>query len=93
MEEEGYKRGAAAPTVFYNEATKGRCVVHGDDFTCLAPKGELERMKAKMQEWYDIKDRGTLAEGVGELQKISMLQKTIFQQKTCFLQSTSMSAP
>ena len=29
----GFVKSKVAPTVFYNEEKKVRCVVHGDDFT------------------------------------------------------------
>ena len=46
----GFKRGLAAPTVFYNEATQTRCVVHGDVFTFLGYDDELEKVAAQMRE-------------------------------------------
>ena len=48
---EGFKRGRGAPTVFYNQRTEVREVVHGDDFTFSGTKVELDRMKRKMEEW------------------------------------------
>ena len=60
-EEDGERRiqeGRGAPTVFYNESTMVRVVVHGDDFTFSGTKVELDKMRRKMEEWYDIKNRG-----------------------------------
>ena len=37
FEEEGYRRGVGAPTVFYNKEAETRLVVHGDDLTFSAP--------------------------------------------------------
>ena len=34
----GFKKGVAAPTVFYCESKNVRCVVHGDDFTFTGKK-------------------------------------------------------
>ena len=42
---EGFRRGIGAPTVFYNEKTQVRLVVHGDDFTFAGVKVELEKMR------------------------------------------------
>ena len=44
--------------MFYNEATAVRLVVHGDEFTFGGTKTELDKMRRKMEEWYDIKERG-----------------------------------
>ena len=48
MVAEGFKRGRGAPTVFYNEKTMVRVVVHGDDFTFSGTKVELAKMRKKM---------------------------------------------
>ena len=58
LEGEGFRRVKGAPTVFFNAKTAVRLVVHGDDFTCSGTKKELEKIKRKMREWYDVKDRG-----------------------------------
>ena len=51
-------RGRGAPTVFYNKVTEVRVVVHGDDFTFSGTKAELDRMRRKMEERYDMKIEG-----------------------------------
>ena len=60
LQSEGYVRGKAAPTTFYNKEKDARCVVHGDDFTFLAEEAELRRMATLMAEWYEIKVRAIL---------------------------------
>jgi hypothetical protein len=57
LEGAGFARGIGAPTVFYNVATKVRVVAHGGDFAFTGVGGELEKIRAKMAEWYDIKMR------------------------------------
>ena len=44
----GMSKGLSAPTVFYCEEKQLRCVVHGDDFTALGPKEELDKFEASM---------------------------------------------
>ena len=77
MVAEGFKRGRGAPTVFYNQRTEVRVVVHGDDFTFSGTKVELDRMRRKMEEWYDIKDRGMMGSGEGEIKEVTILGRTV----------------
>lgn len=74
---EGFVEGASARTVFYNAETKTRCVVHGDDFTFLGYKSELQKVKAKMAEWYELKVRGILGTDEGDMRVISILNREI----------------
>ena len=52
-------------------------VVHGDDFTYSGTKKELERIKGKMMEWHDIKDRGTMGSGKNEIKEVTILGRTV----------------
>ena len=58
MEGVGFRRGKGGPTVFFNSKTDVRVVVYGDDFTFSGTREELEKMRSKMGERCDIKDRG-----------------------------------
>ena len=77
FEEEGYKRGVGAPTVFYNKAAETRLVVHGDDFTFSGPRKELERSRRKMREWYESKDRGIMGSAEGEIKEVTILGRLL----------------
>ena len=77
LEAEGFKRGTGAPTVFYNSKTAVKVVVHGNDFTFSGTKGELENVRGKMEEWYDIKNRGTMVSGAGEIKEVTILGRTV----------------
>lgn len=77
MKEAGYVAGKAAPTVFFNKATGGRCVVHGDDFTFLALEGEVKRMISLMSQWYDIKVRGVLGGQEGDTEEVTILNRRL----------------
>ena len=58
FKEEGFERGRGSPTVFFNTRTGVRVVVHGDDFTMSGVRSELEHMRRRMEEWYEINDMG-----------------------------------
>lgn len=77
LKAEGFVEGVSAPTVFYNPDTCTRVVVHGDDFTFLGYGDELEKIKAKMAHWYELKVRGVLGTDPGDAKKISLLNREI----------------
>jgi hypothetical protein len=74
---EGFKRGKSVPTVFRNDDTGLKVVVHGDDFTVCGERRELEKFKEKMKGWYDIKDRGIMGSGNGETKEVTILGRTV----------------
>ena len=77
MEKAGYKAGAVAPTVFFNKEMDGRCVAHGDDFTFLAPEGEVRRITKLMSEWCEIKVRGMLGGEQGDDEEVTILNRRL----------------
>ena len=60
----GFKGSRAAPTTFYNPATKVRLVVHGDDFTLVREDAWLVQEVARCEgqrhhgEWHGGRQRG-----------------------------------
>ena len=77
LESVGFRRGIGAPTVFYNPKTGVRVVVHGDDFTFAGVRGELEKMRRRMAEWYEVKERGIMGSDEGELKEVVILGRTV----------------
>ena len=78
MEGVGFRRGKGGPTVFFNSKTDVRVVVYGDDFTFSGTREELEKMRSKMGEWYDIKDRGGIMGGAqAEIKEVTILGRTV----------------
>jgi hypothetical protein len=75
--EAGFTRGRAVPTAFYNRKTGVRLVVHGDDFTFSGERKELEAVRELMRGWYDIKDRGIMGSGGGEIKEVTILGRTL----------------
>ena len=56
--------------MFFNAKTAVGLVVHGDDFTNSEDEDEeLEKIKGKMREWYEIKDRGTMGSDKDEIKE------------------------
>ena len=77
LEKVGYKRGIAAPTVFWNKDAEVRVVVHGDDFTFMGTDEQLDVAQDLMKKWYEVKVRGRLGDGVGDCQEITILGRTL----------------
>ena len=60
LETVGFVRGLSSPCVFYHPVTSIRLVVHGDDFTFLAPASQTQWCKDSMTQECEIKMRGVL---------------------------------
>ena len=77
LESEGYTRGKAAPTTFFNKDKDSRCVVHGDDFTFLGPEEELQRIAGLMASWYEIKVRAIMGPDAEDEKEVIILGRTV----------------
>ena len=64
--------------MFHNKGTEVRVVVHGNDFTFSGTKVELDRMRRKIEELYDINDIGTMGGGEGEIKEVTILSIYVF---------------
>ena len=77
LQEAGFARGVAAPTLFRCKATGVRVVVHGDDFAFLGTHAELVKMKDAMSSWYEIKFRGIMGSDSEDLREVTILGRTL----------------
>ena len=77
LEETGFKRGRSAPTVFFNEKTQVRGVVHGDDFTFLGYDEELDMVTKHMQEWYLLKVRARVGPDAMDSKEVIILNRKL----------------
>ena len=73
----GMIKGKASPVLFYNKETQLMCVVHGDDFTFLGEEVDLIKVKAKMEEWYEVTDRGMIGHGRESKKEASILNRDL----------------
>ena len=62
----GFVKSKVAPTVFYNDELKVRCVVHGDDFTLSGRLKALKEIAERLKEVYELKVRGILGDEAGD---------------------------
>ena len=56
----GFSQGLASPCCFHHKGLQLSCVVHGDDFTCLAVDSALDVCEKAMQQNFDVKLKGRL---------------------------------
>ena len=73
----GFLPGVASPVVFYNPATGVRCVVHGDDFIFSGKHRQLEKIRVWMEGWCEIKFRGIMGSGSGDVKEREILGRTL----------------
>jgi len=52
-------------------------VAHGDDFTFCGVDEDLQWTRGRMQSWYDIKLRGILGDGKGEVKEVTILSRIL----------------
>ena len=65
MVQQGVQKGKASPCCFLEPVRKRTCVVHGDDFTVLGDRKQLDWCRERMQERYPAKIRGRLGHKEG----------------------------
>ena len=77
LKEAGFIQGVASPVIFYNPVTGVRVVVHGDDFTYSGKHRHLEAIRKWMEGWCEIKFRGIMGSGVGDVKEREILGRTL----------------
>ena len=63
--------------MFYHPVRELWCVVHGDDFVFTGFQEDLDFAFGIMKKEYDIKNRGTLGPGEGDVKEIDMLGRVL----------------
>ena len=77
LKEAGFIQGVASPVIFYNPVTGVRVVVHGDDFTYSGKHRQLEIVRKWMESWCEIKFRGIMGSGSGDVKEREILGRTL----------------
>ena len=73
----GFVRGMSSGVVFYHPVKDISLAVHGDDFTFCGEKQDLIWIATKMEEWFEIKNRGILGNGKDEVKEIVLLGRIL----------------
>ena len=73
----GFVAGGASPCCFFHPHWRVSIVVHGDDFTALGCKEELDKYEAEWAKSFELKIRGRLGEGPEDDKEIRILNRIV----------------
>ena len=73
----GFEIGKSAPCLFRHKSRDLSVVVHGDDFTILGGEADLLWFRGKMQEVYEIKDKGVIGPEEHDVKSVRVLNRVI----------------
>jgi hypothetical protein len=73
----GFTRGTASPCTFHHPDRDLRMVVHGDDFTILGWKGDLDWLRAQISKRWEVKYRGRLGPDDEDDKQTRLLNRVI----------------
>ena len=73
----GFKAGIATPCTFYNELRDIRAVVHGDDFTLVGSRKELDWFKSRIEGRFEIKYKGRMGPKKDDIKSVRILNRVI----------------
>ena len=73
----GFEQGEASPCVFVHKLKNLATSVHGDDFTTVGPKVELDWLEAKLEAKYELRKGGRLGPGANDSKEFLVLNRAI----------------
>ena len=73
----GFKRRISSPCVFWNEEREIRCVVHGDDFTVLGRRQDLDWFWNQISTKFQSKHRGRIGPEASDTKEIRILNRIV----------------
>ena len=73
----GFRRGISSPCCFYHPGRAIAVVIHGDDFTALAAKDDLDWYEAQLSEVFELKIKGRLGEAERCDKEVRVLNRVI----------------
>ena len=73
----GFTSGIASPCCFYHSARKLSLVVHGDDFTTMGVKKDIDWFEQTLAKHFELKLRGRLGENCDGTQQIRILNRIL----------------
>lgn len=77
LESMGFISGSASPCCFHHPGRSIAVVVHGDDFTALGIKADLDWYETSLAEHFELKLRGRLGENVEGPRQLKILNRII----------------
>ena len=77
LEEMGFISGMASPCCFFHPQRKLHLVVHGDDFTTMGVKTDVDWFEKTLADHFELKIRGRLGENCTGPQQIRILNRIV----------------
>lgn len=77
MRELGFVQGAASPCVFMHPERHIATLVHGDDFTSVGSKRQLDWFEDALESKYELKRGGRLGPGPQDSKEITVLNRVL----------------
>ena len=76
MRDIGFDSGRASPCLFHHADREIRAVVHGDDFTLLGHRDDLDWFKKTMETKFDIKHK-RMGAGLNDEKSVRILNRVV----------------
>ena len=73
----GFSQGIACPCIFSHADKDIVVTVHGDDFTAVGPKRQLDWYETALEEKYELKKGGRLGPGIDDAKEATCLTRII----------------
>ena len=73
----GFVQGEACPCLFVNAKRDLALSVHGDDFTTVGPKCELDKFEQQLESKYELKRGGRLGPGDDDSKELTVLNRVL----------------
>ena len=69
----GFAQGEASPYIFVQKNKNNATSVHGDDFTSVGAKGDLDWLEVAIDKKYELRKGGCLGPGADDASEIPVL--------------------
>ena len=73
----GFRQGSSCANVFWHETRRIRTSVHGDDFTSVGPKSQLDWLEAAISSKYEMTAQPRLGPALGDAKEDIVLNRVV----------------
>ena len=77
IQDMGFKQGLASPCIFVNEEKDIVVSVHGDDFTAVGPKNQLDWYEAELEKHYELRKGARIGPGPTDDKEATVLNRIV----------------
>ena len=77
MKKIGFSRAEVSPCIFVHKNRGIACSIHGDDFTSMGAKVELDWVEGKLEGKYELRKGGQLGPGADDAKELTVLNRVL----------------